>query len=446
MKNISIWKDIENKETYPSLKEDKEVDCLIIGGGITGASCLYHLKDTNLKVMLVEQNEIAMATTGNSTGKLTYLQNNLIDKIRNNFDDKVASLYLKSQIDAITLAKTIINKERIDCDLEEVSSYVYTNNEEEISKLKDLETFLHKNNINTKETTYDKVISKYMFKVNNTYTFHPVKFVSYLLKKTPFPVYEHTSIKKIEKEKDYYICYTDKNKIRTKWVIIASHYPYFIMPYLFPIKGYIEKSYLTAARKAKDKISLISYSTPSISIRNYKDYLIYLSNSHSINTNLNDKKHFEELNKKVNDLNLIPIYNWSNTDIITNDSLPYIGTLKDRVLLATGFNTWGLTNGILSGKILSDIVLNKENEYISLFNPNRKSSKQITSSITNIGKNLSGYFNGLLKSEEKHLCPHMYCPLIYNEVENTYDCPCHGSRFNKEGIVINAPANKNIKK
>ena len=227
MKNISIWKDLENKINYPTLNTDKEVDCLIIGGGITGASCLYHLKDTNLRVMLAEQNKIAMATTGNSTGKLSFLQNDLIDKIRKNFSDKTASLYLKSQIDAISLAKSIINKEKILCDFEEVSSYVYTNNVSEIDKLKNLENFLHQNQISTKETTYDNVRSRYMFKVNNTYTFHPVKFVNSLLKKTPFEIYEHTSIKKIEKEEDYYICYTNRNRIKAKWVIIASHYPYF---------------------------------------------------------------------------------------------------------------------------------------------------------------------------------------------------------------------------
>ena len=286
-----------------------------------------------------------------------------------------------------------------------------------------------------------------MFKTNKTYTFHPVKFVNELLKKVPHEIYEHTTIKKIEKdENDYYICHTDSNIIKTKWIIIASHYPYFIMPYLFPIKGWLEKSYLSAVRKTKDKISLISYSNPCISIRNYKEYLIYLSNSHSTNININDKNHFDELFKKIKDLSLIPIYCWSNIDIMTNDSLPYIGKIKDNLLIATGFNTWGLTNGILSGKILSDIILNKNNEYLNLFNPSRKNIKQITGTVINLAKSISGYINGFLNSEEKHICPHMYCPLIYNKIENTYDCPCHGSRFTKEGEVINSPANIDIKK
>ena len=130
---------------------------------------------------------------------------------------------------------------------------------------------------------------------------------------------------------------------------------------------------------------------------------------------------------------------------MTNDSLPYIGKLRDKMLIATGFNTWGLTNGILSGKILSDIILRKDNEYIDLFNPNRMNIKQFTGVFNNIGKSVTGYVNGLIKSDEMHICPHMYSPLVYNEIEETYDCPCHGSRFTKDGKVLNAPANKDIK-
>ena len=78
MKNYSIWQDNIKKTSYPSLLNDIETDILIIGGGITGISTLYHLKNSNYKVMLVEQNEIGMSTTARSTGKLSFLQNDLI--------------------------------------------------------------------------------------------------------------------------------------------------------------------------------------------------------------------------------------------------------------------------------------------------------------------------------------------------------------------------------
>lgn len=467
MKNISIWKDNNtyNKD-YPQLNDDKNVDVLIIGGGITGISTLYHLKDSKLKVILVEQNKIGMSTTGNSTGKLTYLQNDLIDKIRKSFNDNAAYEYINSQKDAINSIVKVINSNNIKCDLKKVDSFIYTNKEKEIDKVKQLERFLNDNNI--KHNGVKLVKSKYSFNVANTYIFHPIKFIYGLLDNNNYPIYENTSIKKIKKLNNQYLCYTEKNVIKAKWVIIASHYPYFSIPFLFPIKASLEKSYLSASKYKTAPISVISYSTPFISIRTYKNYLIYLSNSHYINEKTCDRKNYEELIKKLEKLDMKTEYLWSNIDIITNDGIPYIGKIKDRLLIGTGYNTWGLTNGFLAGIILSDIVMNRANKYTKLFSPNRINSSQIIGSINNIVKSIDGYINGYFsknkniiykKKNSKNImsyktnneeytvyqnCPHIGCKLIYNEIEKTWDCPCHGSRFNINGKCISSPANKDI--
>ena len=431
---------------------------------------MYNLRNSGLDVMLVEQNKIGQSTSGNNTGKLNYLQNDLLDKIRTNFDDKTALKYIKAQQDAIEMIVQTITKENIKCDLQQVDSFLYTNKISEIKKIKDLERFLSRNGIDVTEANKRSLKflkRKYMIKVSDTYVFHPIKYIYGLLKNNKFPVYENTSIKRVEKIKDYYICSADKYKIKAKWVVIASHYPYFNIPYLFPIKASLEKSYLSASETIARPFSLISYSKPVISMRNYKDYLIYLSNSRSLESNVDDKNNFEELQKKVSDLKLKPSYLWSNIDIITNDGLPYIGRLKDNLLIATGYNTWGLTNGSLAGRILSDIITNKENEYIELFNPRRMNFAKVFGVFSNIYKNIIGFIKGYIvknskvlyakknnkkvmiyKDKEEHIvnrkCPHFGCGLIFNEVEKTWDCPCHGSRFDIVGKCISGPANEDI--
>ena len=115
MKNISIWKDSIKLKKFNKLESDKSVDVLIIGGGITGISTLYHLLDSNKRIILVEQNKIGFSTTGNSTGKLNYLQNDLIDKIKDNYNDSFALNYINSQIDTISEMVNLIKKNKIDC-------------------------------------------------------------------------------------------------------------------------------------------------------------------------------------------------------------------------------------------------------------------------------------------------------------------------------------------
>lgn len=438
MNNKSIWEEF-NGESFEKLDKDINVDVLIIGGGITGISTLYHLKDSNLKLALVEQNKIGRSLTGKSTGKLSFLQNDLIDKIRKKYDDKVASLYLSSQIDAINKIVETVKKEKIDCDLKKVSSFLYTNKKDEISKLKNLEIFLKHNNIKINHEKNGLIKSRYEFNVIDTYIIHPVKFVYNLAKKIDMPIYENTSIKKIIKEEDYYICYVNKYKIKAKYVVLASHFPYFTIPYFFPLKCDFEKSYLSASLKKTNPISLISYSYPFVSIRTYKNKLIYLSNSDLLYKNTCDKQNFNELVKNLKKMNLKPTNLWSNTDILTNDGLPIIGVLKDNILIATGYNTWGLTNGFLSGNMIKDIILKNENKYIKLFNPHRENLNNLSNAV----KNIKGYTKGLVNGTN-YKCPHLGCKLIYNKVEQTFDCPCHASRFDIEGKCISAPSNKNI--
>ena len=470
MKNYSIWKDYVDINSYRELNEDINVDVLIIGGGMTGISTLYHLEKSGFRVALVEQNKIGMGVTSNTTGKITYLQDRIYNELLNNFDFDIASLYLKSQIEARDLILSIIEKNNIDCDLEEAKSYVYTNKDEEIVNLKELKDFLNKNNIKVFEEDLKYVESKYMIGVNDTYLFHPLKFIKGMLDKiSSNDVYENTSIKKIENENKKYVCYTENNKIIATWVVIASHYPYFNLPFLFPIKGSLEKSYVSASKKKIDNVSLISYYKPVVSLRKYKDYMIYLELTDNLVNNIEDGNNYKILEEKLKKYNVSPDYLWSNIDIMTNDSLPYVGEINHNMYLGTGYNTWGMTNGVLAGKVISDLILNKDNKYVELFNPKRVNLKMFGKGVIDGYYNAIGFVKGYLTDDEsvryekydgkeiaiykddkgiEHKvytkCPHLGCRLNFNQKEKTWDCPCHASRFDLDGKCISGPSNDDI--
>ena len=478
--NKSIWTDIEDVFICDELNENLDVDVLIIGGGITGISTLYHLKDSNLKVCLVEKNTIGSGITSKTTGKLTYLQENILSKISTYLNKDSAKLYLESQKDAINIVKEIIEKENIDCNLEQVDSYLIgINTSKQLNKEINL---LKEFNIKVRETNKlpdNKIIDKAVY-VNDTYVFHPLKYL-YNLKRicmdNDLLIYENTKIIDIKKIDDYYICKTYKHYIKTKKVVLALHYPYFLIPYLMPLKCYLEKSYIKALNVDKNhKYSAITPNKPTLSIRyhsdNNKHYKIVLKNSHNLAIKNNEKNNFETL---INGDN--PEYVWSNIDIITNDSIPFIGALDDNFsfLIGTGYNTWGMTNGSLAGKIISDIILKKDNKYTSLFDPRRKinigkiintplilSANAYSFTKSKLSKNKYWYTNNVRfekrngkdigiyidENNKEHIvynkCPHLKCGLQFNEIEKTWDCPCHASRFDLDGKSIEGPSNYNI--
>ena len=125
MKKTSIWIDNIKDKELPKLKENITCDILIIGGGIAGLSTAYNLKDTDKKIILIEQSKCGLGVTSNNTGKLTYMQDLIYHKIEKNYNFKVAKLYLESQKEAIDIITNIIKENKIECNLEKTNAYVF---------------------------------------------------------------------------------------------------------------------------------------------------------------------------------------------------------------------------------------------------------------------------------------------------------------------------------
>ncbi len=477
MKNYSIWLDKNKESAEPKLDKNIDVDVLIIGGGITGLSAAVSLINTNLKVALVEKNEVGHGVTARTTGKLTFLQETIYTDLKDTYSFDTSKLYYESQTDAIKIVSERIKKYNIDCNFEKTESFVYTNKEEDIDKIKEEKELLERFNIKVKEVYNlpDKTSFKYGISVSDTGVFHPLKYLCGLkrvCKENNINIYENTKIIDIRKENDKFICKSESAIIKANKVILALHYPYFLIPYFFPFKTHLEKSYVIAFKVNKDyKYSSITSKIPTISTRFYKDkdiYKLFLSNSHNLAFNNDDNKNFCEV---INKANVKPDYVWSNKDIITSDKMPLIGEIEHNLYLATGYNTWGMTNGSIAGEIIKYLILEKKNKYQSIFDPKRGINKNsfisfpvtLTSTVksfvgSKVNKNKSWYKENVEFTDDlgiftdsngiKHIvhnkCPHMKCGLIFNEVEKTWDCPCHGSRFDIDGKSIEGPANYDI--
>jgi len=134
-------------------------------------------------------------------------------------------------------------------------------------------------------------------------------------------------------------------------------------------------------------------------------------------------------------------YMWATQDCMTLDGIPYIGHYSKstpNIYVATGFNKWGMTSSMVSAMILTDMVLGRRNEYAPVFSPQRSILKP------QLLVNGAEAITNLLSPNTKR-CSHMGCALKWNPTEQTWDCPCHGSRFNKNGALIDNPATRPLK-
>ena len=490
MENKSIWINDIKPKINKRLDKNLDVDILIIGGGLTGITSCFYLKDSKYDIALIDADKVGFGVSSRTTGKLTYLQELIYQKLESNFNFNVAKKYLESQKYAINLVVDNIKNYNIDCNLEKNSSYVFTNDDKEIPKFKKEEKFFAKANV--KYTVQKKIPvnikCKYSIKVDDTYVFHPLKYILKLKEictKSGIKIYENTKATQLSKKDDYYICYTDKYKIKAKKVIIACHYPFFVIPGFIPLKTHIEKSYVTASKVDETKkFNAITNTYPIKSIRYHNDdnkkYVIFAGESHKLCDKLDRCSNYKKIiDKTKKDISRNIDFYWTNQDLMTSDNLPLIGSLNKNnpnLLLGIGYNTWGMTNATLAGKIISDIILNKENKYKKLFRPDRPLSMDKIKNlfvnsyfngkafaVTKLKKNYPWYKNKVKfenrngvnvgiyidKNGREHivrnLCPHLKCSLIFNMEDKTWDCPCHGSRFDIDGNCIQEPSSYDIK-
>ena len=470
MNNNSIWEEYKENIQTNSLNKNINTDILIIGGGMTGLNTAYFLKDSDFKITIIDASKIGSGITLKTTAKISYLEQDIYRKLSNMHGINIAKEYYKSRKDAINLLIRIIKDNKISCDLEKVSSILFTNETNNIKKLNKEKELLSSFGETIKD--YQDVFIKYGFIVNNTYTFNPIKYINALSKiiSKNIPIYENTLATSIKKENNYYLVTTNKGNIKTKIIILACHYPFFIIPYFFPLKTFIEREYVCASKVDNPKkITAINIDKKLYSLRYYQNYLIYTSHDHRLTSKIDYAKNYQDSkNDFIKYFHKEPIYMWMNQDIISNDLLPIIGKLKDNIYISTAYRAWGMTNSTIGAKLISDLILNKDNNYIKLFNPHRINLPLIINSFIGIFHYLKSYIISLFhKSNPKYIkikeilygiytdkegkehkvkliCPHMKCPLVFNKKEFTWDCPCHGSRFDIDGNIINTPAIKKI--
>lgn len=479
MKNYPIWDSNQELVLNNVLKKDYTY-ILIIGGGITGLTTAYLLMNSNKNILLIDKDKIGNGATYKSTAKISYLQKDIYQKLEKTYSYEKCKLYYESQQEAINLLKDIISKEKISCDFIKCNSYLFTTKKKNIKKIEKEKELLEKFGVTCYESNSLPIPYKIesSFYVENTYTFNPKKYMDELsnILNNKINIVEDTIAFNIVRNDDLFIVTTNKGKINAKKVIVATHYPFFILPNLLPLRNYINREYVTVGKyKIKDNFTAINIDKDTESIRFYKNHIIYVSNNHRLTNNINYQQMYEKSRKDFkNKFGIDVESSWMNQDLMINDYLPIIGyssSSNKNLLIATGFNAWGMTNGVIAAKIIADLIYNKHNNYETLFLPSRINLIGIFNSIVDVASyakvyaqtlfqkkdyiytvKIKGkkYFLYIDKDGKRHYiqtkCPHMKCNLVLNKEELTWDCPCHGSRFDLDGNIIEGPTKNNISK
>ena len=424
----SIWTKSMDLPSFPQLQGDKKTDVLIVGGGMAGILCAYFLQKQGIDYVLVEGRTICSGVTKNTTAKITSQHGLIYHKLVKNMGIEKTAMYLQANQEALQTYEELCQK--IECNFEVKPSYVYSLDdpwkiEQELSALEEVRFEAH----------YSKA-EELPFKVEGAVCFehqaqfHPLRFIAGIVE--GLNIYENTFVEELKGN----VAVTKQGNISFQKVIFATHFPIDNKHGMYFLKMYQHRSYVVALKNApKLEGMYVDERVKGLSFRSYKDYMLLGGGSHRTGK---DGGNWIELRDFVSQYypQAKEIASWATQDCMTLDYIPYIGQYsigKKTYYVATGFNKWGMTSSMAAGKILTDLIVEKENPYVEVFNPSRSMIKP------QLFINVAEAIVNLFTFTEKR-CPHMGCALKWNGAEKSWDCPCHGSRFDEDGGVIDNPA------
>lgn len=490
---LSFWMASVSFPDFEQLNENLDVDVAVVGGGIVGITSAFLLKQSGLKVALLEASRILHGTTGHTTAKVTAQHDIIYSTIKGKMDQESAEQYAMANQAAITAIETIIRQNNIECDFLWQPAYVYTQDENYILQIQEeTEAAI---SLGFPAAFMDEIPLPFKVKAalrfDNQAQFHPLKYLLALAAWIPGNgsyLFENTKATDIHVQPGYRISTDTGFSVKAPNVIVATHYPFYdgngmYFARIYPVRSYalgvtISDSYPGGMYiSAEDS----GHSFRSHPMDNGEELIIVGGEHHKTGQGGDTGIHYQNLMETARNTFQVKdmLYRWSTQDYTTMDQVPYIGPLNSKdpgIYVATGFRKWGMTNSTAAAMILRDYILGKENQWAPVFLPSRfkpaASAGKFIMENVNVAKHL---IKGKLTAADVHMdiipgeakvaeldskktgvfrdmqgqlhavdttCTHMGCELQWNAAEHSWDCPCHGSRFTYEGKVIEGPAQK----
>ena len=430
----SLWAETAKLPSFPSLEQDLKTDILIVGGGMAGLLCACALNRACADYALIEADRICGGVTRNTTAKITSQHGLIYDKLIGEYDVETARLYYEANQAAISSFRRLAAD--YPCQMETKPAFVYTTGStEKLEKeLRALERIGAKAGYRDSLPLPFAVTGAIEFE--DQAQFHPLLLAAGIA--AGLNIYEHTPARGFEGN----TVYTDKVRIEAKKILIATHFPIINKHGGYFLKLFQDRSYVLALENAPDPPGMyIGAEGCGPSIRSSGELLLFGGGAHPTGKKGGGYARLEALAQSCYPRAGIK-YRWAAQDCMSLDGIPYIGRYgknTPELYVATGFNKWGMTSSMVSAMILGDLLLERENPYAKVFSPQRSSMHpQLLINAFHAAANLL--------TPKRPRCPHMGCALKWNEEEQSWDCPCHGSRFTAEGELLDGPANGNLKK
>lgn len=494
--NPSLWIGTSEVTRFHELHGDLSTDVAVVGAGIAGLTTAALLKADGARVIVIEAGRVAAGVTGYTTAKLTVLHGLVFDDLVQAFGEDGARKYADANLAGMATVADLAVRHGIDCQLERRPAYTYTTDPEMVAKVRAEVGAAQRVGLDARFTTDTDLPYPVegAIRLADQSQFHPRMFcigLARVIEGGGSAVYEGTRALSVDEKDGRCTVETDHGTITAGHVVQATQLPFSDRGGFFA-RTHPVRSYALSARLdgPVPQGMYLSVDSPSRSVRSAhmgdEEVVILGGESHKVGQDPDTRERYAALEAWARAE--FPVrsidYRWSAQDYVPVDHVPFVGRLSpasERVLVATGFKKWGMSNGAAAGVMLADRIAGRRNGFADFFDTNRANPRQSIKDLVKENANVVKRFVGdRLKTETRSVadlapgeaavliegtervgvyrdeagdvhavtpvCTHLGCTVTWNTAETTWDCPCHGSRFNCDGEVIQGPAVKDLER
>ena len=494
--NESLWEASSPGTAYPPLEDGVAAEVAVVGGGITGLTTAYLLARAGVSVVLLEARAIALGTTGHTTAKVTALHGVTYSELIDRHGEGKATVYAEANQAAVERIAAIAAEHGIECDLRRLTAYAYAQLPEHLADIEAEVAAANRAGLPVRlETNLPLPFpTAGAVALDEQVLFHPRRYclgLAEALVAAGGTIHEQSRVESIEQQNDGFIVGTSAGSVNARWVVQATLLPINDRAGLFaqtePSRSY---AVATPVDDPEPWGMFLSVETPHRSLRPHKlqngrSYLIIEGEEHRTGADTAADQHFVALEDWARE-NIPGVssfdYRWSAQDYFPADGIPFVGQLNnspERMLVATGFKKWGMSNGTAAAMMLSDLIMGRPNPWLEVFDARRPALTRGLVEVAKSNLDVARHFVGdrlarvpgvedlgpgqgsvvdvdgtrcaVYRDEAGNLvalsarCTHMGCLVGFNPAERSWDCPCHGSRFGLEGHVLEGPAVEPLK-
>lgn len=495
----SLWLATTPSTAFPPLTPGVHVDVAVLGGGIVGITTAWRLKQAGYNVAVIEARRIIAGVTGNTTAKVTALHQLIYRHLIDHAGEDQARLYAHANLSGIEEIARLTALLDIDCHFTWANAYTYAETDEGIEAIEAEVAATTQIGLPTKLVhTCDLPFPiKAAIELPNQAHFHPRRYLLALAAKIAGDgshIFEETTAIDV-RDGSPCVIETNHGVLNADKVVIATHQPFLLQGFYFA-RMHLKRSYALGVRLAGSApvpagmyISADDGEHGFHSFRPAHDDLGPLlivggaghRTGHEKDTAACLRRLEEDARRRFAVTHVD--YRWATQDNVTLDRLPYVGLLSPRVknlLVATGFGGWGMTNGTAAAMLLADLIQGHDNPWEHLYSPQRLELLPNAGRIMADGaRTAAAFIGGHLRLPGIHdpaniapgeariiqkgwrkvgvyrdplgklhavspICTHLQCVVRWNSAETSWDCPCHGSRYDPDGCVLQGPAVKNL--